>query len=146
MNRPGWLMAICALACGACVVLSCDKVRPEISNSPATPETPVAQAEITVCEGAAGSGVVINNGAPAANGRDFGARNIDAGASAPLTITVQNSGAADMSLGGPTLSGTDFSLDAAAMLTSLAPGATTSFTIAFAPASVGQKTATVSLI
>ncbi|MCC6572610.1 MAG: c-type cytochrome [Planctomycetes bacterium] len=100
---------------------------------------------IAVFEGALGLGAIAN-GAPAANARDFGARDIAAGPGNPVTIVIENSGAADLSLGAPALAGQggEFLLDAASMLTLLTPGANTAFTVAFDPATAGQKTATVS--
>ena len=95
-----------------------------------------------------GGTVAIANGAAAANGRDFGARDIAAGATSPLSIVIANAGSATLTLGTPALGGADagqFVLNTAGLSASLAPSAQTTFTIAFDPSSAGQKNASVSM-
>ncbi|MCF6228395.1 MAG: choice-of-anchor D domain-containing protein, partial [Planctomycetes bacterium] len=96
-------------------------------------------------------GSILAHNDTAAGNRDFGdiVRNTT---SAPLTITISNSGGSAMSVGVPALGGTgmsEYSLDltnfgAPAAAVSLAANSSITFDIIFAPTSVGQKDATVS--
>lgn len=93
-------------------------------------------------------GLPVPAGAAApGTGRDFGSRDVNAGASAPRTIMIRNSGSLTMNLGLPVLSGADpghFLLGTPALVTSLAVGATTTFTVSFDPGSYGAKSAYIS--
>jgi hypothetical protein len=92
------------------------------------------------------TGPQIPHNDPAANGRDFGNQLVAGGATAALTITIENSGGASMTVGTPVLAGTnptEFVLSTAGFQTSLTPGANTSFTVSFDPSSVGVKLAQV---
>ncbi|MCC6574741.1 MAG: choice-of-anchor D domain-containing protein [Planctomycetes bacterium] len=103
---------------------------------------------IEVREADAVTGVLISNGlAAAGTARDFGDQNVSGGATAALTIYINNTGTHTMTVAAPTLSAGDtgdFVLDTTGFSTSVAPGANTSFTVAFDPASTGGKAATVS--
>lgn len=93
------------------------------------------------------SGALVANGAAAANGRLFGSRDIAAGATAALTIFVNNTGSAALTLGAPTLGGAnpgDFVMNLTGLAGSVAPGGSTSFTVAFDPLAAGARSATVS--
>lgn len=89
-------------------------------------------------------------GATAANGRDFGTQVTTAGPTAALTIRVQNTGGANLTIGNPTLGGAnpgEFAVDTAApwtFTTTITPGNYSEFGITFDPSSPGQKDATVS--
>ena len=92
------------------------------------------------------TGALVPHNDPAANGRDFGNQLVAGGPTATLTITIENSGGAAMTLGTPVIGGTnptDFVLSTTGFQTSLTPGSTTSFTMAFDPAAVGVKLAQV---
>lgn len=70
------------------------------------------------------------------------------GSSSAQTFTLENTGAEDLTLSGITLGGTDaaqFSLDLTGLDTVLAADETTTFTVTFAPNSVGAKTAVVNI-
>ena len=69
------------------------------------------------------------------------------GKASSVTYTVNNAGTSALSLGGATLRGTNASdfLVTAQPASSVAAGASTSFTIQFRPSAVGTRTATVSL-
>ena len=103
---------------------------------------PNSSAEIGI-EGPSGLG--LTDGGPAVN---FGS--ITTGvAGTPQTFTIRNEGNADLTGISVTkaLTGTpgDFTLNTTGTATTLAPGATTSFTLTFAPGSIGAKTATVKI-
>ncbi|MCC6466041.1 MAG: choice-of-anchor D domain-containing protein [Planctomycetes bacterium] len=92
-------------------------------------------------------GSIAYGASSAGTGRDFGSQLIAAGTTTALTITVQNSGSGDLTLGTPTLTGTDageFVLGVSSFATTVLPGGNTTFTVAFDPATVGTKTANVS--
>lgn len=107
--------------------------------------TSSAVAILGVYEGGVG-GTSLNHDDAPAGARDFGDQVVSAGPTAPITITIQNSGGVDMTMTNPVLGGAnpgDFILDLTGFVNPLPGGATTSFTIAFDPTSVGQKNATV---
>lgn len=102
--------------------------------------------EISVREtGPAGPPVAYN--APAAGtSRDFGSRDVNGGASAGLTIHLENTGTQDLALQTPTLGGADpaeFQLGVSGLATSVPPGMSTTFTVYFNPAVYGAKSAYV---
>jgi uncharacterized protein (TIGR03382 family) len=100
---------------------------------------------VGVYEGAPG-GTGLTHDAPAAGGRDFGDQNINAGPTAPLTISIENIGGQTLTLGLPQLGGThpgEFALNTTGFLTSLTGGQSTSFEVTFDPTSIGQKNATI---
>jgi hypothetical protein len=68
------------------------------------------------------------------------------GQSQSQTVTVQNSGSADLTITQATLSGTSFSLSAASLPLTIAAGGTASFSVGFAPASAGNFTASLSFM
>ncbi|MCG3182213.1 MAG: hypothetical protein ICCCNLDF_00274 [Planctomycetes bacterium] len=103
---------------------------------------PPAVPLIVVREGAA----LITNGSGASGGRNFGSL-LEGSPSAPLTITVENAGNADLQLGTPAVSGpgaAQFSLDSSGMLGTVPAGQSTSFTITFLAGMEGSYAATVS--
>jgi hypothetical protein len=86
------------------------------------------------------------SGASAAGDRDFGAVDMAYMPSAWNTITVTNTGTADLQLGTPMLSGQDaasFVLDVSGFSTLVTPGTATTFGIAFDATTIGAKLATV---
>ncbi|MBX3459748.1 MAG: choice-of-anchor D domain-containing protein [Planctomycetes bacterium] len=90
--------------------------------------------------------VIAYNATAAGTGRAFGGRDVNAGPSTALTIYIENVGFATMTLGTPTLAGTDptqFVLNTTGFATSLAVGNSTTFTVAFDPSSYGAKSALV---
>ncbi|MCG3182215.1 MAG: hypothetical protein ICCCNLDF_00276 [Planctomycetes bacterium] len=104
--------------------------------------TPAPAPLLVVREG----GVVVANGANAAGNRNFGSL-LEGSPSAPLTITVENAGNADLQLGTPAVSGpgaAQFSLDSSGMLGTVPAGQSTSFTITFLAGMEGSYAATVS--
>ncbi|MCB9935971.1 MAG: VCBS repeat-containing protein [Planctomycetes bacterium] len=104
--------------------------------------TPAPVALIVVREG----GSVIANGAGASGNRNFGSLLVG-GASAPVTITVENAGNANLTLGAPGLSGPgagQFSLDTTGMLATVPAGQSTSFTVTYTAAAEGTFGAIVS--
>jgi hypothetical protein len=93
------------------------------------------------------SGTQIAHNDPATGGRDFGSQLVAGGATPPITITVENAGGAAMTLGVPTIAGTnasEFILTTAGFQTNLSPGGNTTFEVAFDPSSVGVKIANIS--
>ncbi|MCB9935969.1 MAG: VCBS repeat-containing protein [Planctomycetes bacterium] len=109
-----------------------------IAGMGALPAVPL----IVVKEGAA----LIGNGSGAGGSRNFGSLTVG-NASAPVTITVENAGTADLTLGAPALSGpgaSQFSLDATGMLATVPAGQSTSFTVIYTAAAEGTFGAIVS--
>lgn len=101
---------------------------------------------LEVHEGSA-SGPTLSHNAAASGARDFGNQLVAAGATPAIDITIVNSGGVGMTLGTPTLGGTnpgEFILDTATFTTSVASGASTSFSVAFDPTSTGLKSASIS--
>lgn len=103
--------------------------------------------KIEVREGST-TGAVVASGATATSGggRDLGAIDISAGATGPITISLQNPGSLVLTLGTPTIVGSnvaDFTLNTTGMATSLTVGADTSFTITFDPTLGGLKDAQI---
>ncbi|MEZ5991425.1 MAG: choice-of-anchor D domain-containing protein [Planctomycetota bacterium] len=101
---------------------------------------------MSVTEGSGGANIPYND--PAANGRDFGQQLINNGpTNPPLTITITNSGSVNLNITSmPVLGGPDaahFVLDITGFSTPIGSGASSSFTIAFDPTSLGIKDATV---
>jgi MYXO-CTERM domain-containing protein len=107
-----------------------------IVQDPAPPVIGVAAGAVSVGAGQGASGT----------NRDFGTRDIAAGATAALTITIANTGGSPLSISNfmPTGDTADFDVQSGAVASAVAPGATTSFTVAFDPATVGAKALTVS--
>ncbi|MCC6574247.1 MAG: choice-of-anchor D domain-containing protein [Planctomycetes bacterium] len=95
------------------------------------------------------AGLVIAYGSAATGGRDFGAWDVNAGASATLTIHIANVGAQSLTLPGwPSLTGADaadFGIDFTGIVRRLNPGMSTTLRIWFDPMTVGAKTAKVSI-
>jgi len=90
------------------------------------------------------SGTIVANNAISGGIRNFGRRNPNDGASNAITIVVQNTGGANLILTTPVLGNTtDFVLGTPGFTTTVAPGANTTFTASFDPASAGVKTSTV---
>lgn len=77
--------------------------------------------------------------------RDFGNQDVSAGPTAPITICIVNSGTGAMGLGTPDMGGTwwDQFVVTSTMPSSIAPGGSATFTVAFDPTSVGVKDAYV---
>jgi hypothetical protein len=102
--------------------------------------------------GGNGPSISVSDGAPISPGqsapgtnRDFGSRDITAGASAALTITITNNGTSNLDLNNFVMLGDtgDFVFDTNGTAGSVTPGNSTTISIAFDPATIGQKVATV---
>ncbi|MCZ7606421.1 MAG: choice-of-anchor D domain-containing protein [Planctomycetota bacterium] len=92
------------------------------------------------------SGTIIPHQDPATGTiRDFGNQDISAGPTAPITICIVNSGTGALGLGTPDMAGTwwDQYVVTSSMPSSIAPGASATFTVAFDPSSIGVKDAYV---
>lgn len=89
------------------------------------------------------SGALILNGAGVGGARDFGQQGVTSGPSAALTIHVSNSGTATVSLGTPSSTTSQFSVNTTGFSTTLTPGASTTFAVAFDPTSLGSKAAEI---
>jgi hypothetical protein len=94
------------------------------------------------------TGPQINHQDPptSANGRDFGSQDVNAGPSTTITIFITNAGTGNLAITTPQMGGvwwTEYTINSTGMVSQLAPGASTSFTVAFDPNSVGQKNADV---
>lgn len=103
--------------------------------------------EVEAREGST-TGTVIASGDPAilGGGRDLGSIDVSAAPSSPVVISLRNTGSLLLILGTPTLTGThaaDFILNTTGMVSSLAVGADTIFTIAFDPTLGGIKAAQI---
>jgi uncharacterized membrane protein len=83
-------------------------------------------------------GVWVNPGTVAFN-------NVSVGKNSTQNVTVTNSTAAGVSLTQATLAGTSFSLSGLAVPATLAPGASSTFSLTFSPAGVGTVTGTLKL-
>ncbi|MBX3475549.1 MAG: choice-of-anchor D domain-containing protein [Planctomycetes bacterium] len=123
-------------------------------GGPATFEIPVLGNGITSVPsfeprvGSATGPVVGHNDPAAGTARDFGDQAVSAGPTTPLTIVINNPGGQALTLGMPTLGGAnpgDFVLNTTGYSTNVQAGASTSFTVAFDPTSVGQKNAEISI-
>jgi hypothetical protein len=91
-------------------------------------------------------GAAVNHGQGAAGtARDFGSLDITAGLSSPVTITISNAGPGTLNLATFSMTGDtgDFQLDTSTINNSVGAGGSTSFSVRFDPASVGQKFAQV---
>ncbi|MCF6227435.1 MAG: choice-of-anchor D domain-containing protein [Planctomycetes bacterium] len=89
------------------------------------------------------TGPQIGNGSPANGGRDFGQVDIVAG-TGQLTVVIENKGTQDLTLGMPTLTGSnEFSLNTAGITLTLAASSSTSFIVGFDPSAVGIFTAAI---
>jgi hypothetical protein len=103
---------------------------------------------IDVYETTVGGNPIAHNDPAASTARDFGSQGVAAGPTTPLTIVIENTGGADMTLGVPTLTGTGaahFVLDTTGYLTTLPAGSSTSFTVAFDPTTNGQHDAVINI-
>ena len=114
---------------------------PFILNVTGTGSSPVVQ----VREGST-TGAVVTSGAAAtlSGGRDLGSIDISAGATGAVTVTLINTGTMNLTIGVPTLTGTnaaDFALIGASA--TLVPMANTSFTVTFDPTLGGIKNAQI---
>jgi|GEM_PF-6080895 len=110
--------------------------------------TGVGVGTIDVREGSA-TGPQIISGLPAMDGRVFASQDVNAGASAPLTIVLVNHGTVDIAIDPPTLAGMnpgEFVLDTTSLVSPLAANMETSFTISFDPSIVGAIEADVEVM
>jgi Abnormal spindle-like microcephaly-assoc'd, ASPM-SPD-2-Hydin/Protein of unknown function (DUF1573) len=71
---------------------------------------------------------------------------VSVGASNTQSVSIKNTGTATLTVSQATLAGTTFSLSGMAMPLSLAPGASSAFTVAFTPASASSFYANLSLV
>lgn len=103
---------------------------------------------IDVYETTVGGNPIAHNDPAASTARDFGSQGVTAGPTAALTIVIENTGGADMTLGVPTLTGTGaahFVLDTTGYLTTVPAGSSTSFTVAFDPSTAAQHDAVINI-
>ncbi len=107
-----------------------------IVQDPAPPQIAVTAGAVTVTSGQTATGT----------NRDFGTHDIAAGATAALTVTIENSGGSNLTISNFTTAGdaADFDVQSGGLASSVAPGGSTSFTVAFDPVTIGAKTLTVS--
>lgn len=112
----------------------------EIVGTGTTP----APAPILLVQEGGSSGATISHGSGPGGQRDFGTRDTAAGPTTALVIHIQNNGNADLTLGTPTVNSGEFVVDDTGMATTLTQGTSTSFTVAFDPASPTTTVATVS--
>lgn len=107
----------------------------------------VANAQAPVLVVSDGGAPLAHNAAAGGN-RDFGARDVAAGASTATTITVENQGWVDLVVSSVSLAGADaqdFVLDLNSLNTTIAPGASSSFAVLFDPGTPGAKSAQVEI-
>lgn len=91
------------------------------------------------------AGGAISNGASAAGTlRDFGSQDVSSGATAAVVFTISNSGGTDLVLSNFAITGADFVLDTTGTSLTVTAAGSTTFSVAFDPASAGVKTADVS--
>lgn len=113
-------------------------------NLEAEAVTPAANFELRL--GGPTGPLVSYGDAATGTGRDFGNRDMSAGASAPITFCVVNSGTGSLALGTPDIGGaawTEYTINLSGLTTLLVPGAHTTFTVTFDPQNVGQRDAIV---
>ena len=96
------------------------------------------------------SGPIIPHQDPAVGTvRDFGNQDISAGPTGAITLTIVNSGTGALGLATPDMDGawwTEYVVSAPSFPSSLAPGASASFTVAFDPSSIGPKNALIRIV
>jgi glyoxylate utilization-related uncharacterized protein len=90
------------------------------------------------------SGDAVAAGQLALNPSAVNFGNVKIGSSQTNTVTVSNGGATDLTINSATLSGASFSMGTLSLPLTLAPGASTSFTVTFAPTGVGNFSGSVS--
>jgi hypothetical protein len=93
-----------------------------------------------------GATVASSAAATAGGGRDLGSVDTGAGATAAKVIVIRNTGTQSLTLGTPTLTGTDasqFVLSTTGFTTTVAVGASTQFSVACDPTVVGVKDANI---
>jgi len=129
-----WLYAFAVIAVVGCDQKGSDKFI-SLSSQLMVTETSAAGPDISASSAASG-------------GRDFGDQAVTAGATAPLTVVLRNTGSDTLSLDVPVLlSGNlgDFTIDATSLSTTLSPGEMTSFAVTFNPTSPGVKSVQVAV-
>jgi len=104
-------------------------------NGTAEPLMGVSDLSGTITAGATAAGTV----------REFGNQDTTSGATAAITITIGNTGSASLNLSNISVAGDsgDFVLGTGSFANVVNAGSTTSFTIAFDPATTGAKAATI---
>ncbi len=93
-----------------------------------------------------GAGPQVAHGSAATDGRDFGQRDIGTGPGSTLIIHIENAGSVPLTLGTPALFGAgaaQFTVNVTGMSASVAAGASTQFSVAFAPAVLGAHAASI---
>ena len=101
---------------------------------------------IRVNLGSATGPQITHQQSPTGTPRDFGNRDIGAGASSPITVFVTNAGTGSLSLTAPYRQGTwwsEYQLNTIGFASVLTAGQSTSFEITFDPSSIGQKDAEI---
>ena len=89
------------------------------------------------------SGDAVEPGQLVLNPSSVNFGNVKTGSSQNSTVTVSNSGATDLTIDAATLSGASFSMSNLSLPLTLAAGASTSFTVTFAPTGVGNFSGSV---
>jgi hypothetical protein len=94
------------------------------------------------------SGVATSQGQPAiaVNPTSVSFGNVTVGAPNSQTILIQNNGTATLNISQLTASGTGFSVSGLALPATVTSGSSTTFNVAFAPASAGAVSGSVSLV
>ncbi|MDC1142123.1 choice-of-anchor D domain-containing protein [Planctomycetota bacterium] len=92
----------------------------------------------------AGMSTTVVNGSDGIGELDFGSWDVNAGPSAPVTITVENIGSSPVALGTPGVGGSGFTVDTTGYFGTLAANASTSFKILFDPSYINSFEETVS--
>lgn len=104
--------------------------------------------KLEVREGSFIGNLIAHDAAPVPGGsRDLGTIDVNSGNTFPLVIVIMNTGTLAMTVGMPTLGGTnsgDFTLNTSGFATNIAAGAYTQFDIVFDPTLAGIKDCTVS--
>ncbi|MCA8914378.1 MAG: choice-of-anchor D domain-containing protein [Planctomycetes bacterium] len=114
-----------------------------------TAEAYVPNPIIQISTGSPTGPTIAHQQSPVSTNRDFGSQNVSAGPTAALTLYISNTGTGTLSIATPDMGGTwwtEFTVNSTGMLSSLTPGQSTSFTVAFDPSSAGQKDAYVRVV
>ncbi len=147
LNAPG-TTATMALTAGSPALDAAPVSGDGACPPPATDQRGIARPQGAACDlGAFEARPAVASLAPASH--DFGARQVDSGASAPAALTLANADDADLPLTTATvaLGGADagqFTLSAGDCPATLAPGASCALQATFAPTRTGAAEATVS--
>jgi hypothetical protein len=110
----------------------------------AVPPTRIIQVNL----GSAAGPVITHQQSATGTPRDFGNQDVSMGPSAAITIFVSNMGSMTLGVTSPQMGGVywyDYVINSSTYTSSLAPGASTSFTVAFDPSALGARAANVQI-